>query len=100
MRGRAAQRMRRRYVGPSALWLPTGPDTWACGPGWYIGAPLALVSWATVSSGRSPRFERGWHIGIDFRAIRIAFAMALNTNADQGMSQMRQRPQKSQSGTV
>jgi hypothetical protein len=26
---------------PSGL---LGAGTWACGPGWYVGAPLALVS--------------------------------------------------------
>ncbi len=30
----------------------------------------------------------------------VRWAMALKTKADQGMSQMRQRPQKSQRGTV
>ena len=30
----------------------------------------------------------------------MALAIALNTKADQGISQTRQRPQKSQSGTV
>ena len=39
-------------------------------------------------------------MGIDFQAARVAFARALKTKALHGMSQIRQRPQKSHSGTV